>query len=127
VVRAESVEPEPTPVFQIIVTARLALRPVAQIVLMHKAKWPGHAYQHTRIDHRILEPERALEAVVNEPAMHADRMPCAQRDGATNNKDGESVPREQQRPGDQRNERHRPNPDRLYRLPSDAAFDRISS
>ena len=45
---------------QIGMAARLALRPVANVVLADHAEGAGHADQRAEIDEQLLEPERAI-------------------------------------------------------------------
>jgi hypothetical protein len=62
---------------------------------------------------------------MDQPAMHSDGMSGAERNPAQDEKHSEGAPAKQQRPRDQSNTRHRPDPDRFYGAPSDATFARV--
>ena len=61
------------------VTARMALRPVADVVEIDYAERPGDADQHTEVDEKPLEPQRTLIAPVNQAAVEAQRVAEAER------------------------------------------------
>ena len=64
---------------------RLTLRPVAKIVQADHAERPGHADQRAEINANPFQPERAIEALVDQLAMHADGVTEAERDAAGHN------------------------------------------
>jgi hypothetical protein len=59
---------------KVVVAARQALREVAQIVLLHEPDRPREPDMHAAVDEEVLEPLGALERVVHELAMVAERM-----------------------------------------------------
>ncbi len=56
-------------------TGGLALCPVAEIVQSYHAVGAGHSNQRAEIDAEPLEPQRTVEARMDQPPVHADRMP----------------------------------------------------
>src|ERR1700738_5515886 len=62
----ESVAHDPRAMGEVRVTLRLALRPVADVVLADHAVGSRHADQRAEIDKQPLEPERTIEGAVNE-------------------------------------------------------------
>src|SRR5262249_1055631 len=67
---------------EISVASRLALRPIADVVLADHAVGAGHADQRAAVDEQPFEPERTVVGAVDEPAVHTERMTEADRDGA---------------------------------------------
>src|SRR6516165_1926798 len=57
-----SVAPEARAMAGIVVTCRLALRPIAKIVDAHHADRAGHPDQCAQVDAQMLEPQRTIEA-----------------------------------------------------------------
>ena len=70
-----AIRPEAATVAEILMAMRLALRPVSQVVLAHQAERTCHADEHAGIHQRVFQPKRTGKAVVDQAAMHAQRMP----------------------------------------------------
>src|SRR6185312_7546264 len=88
------IAPEAGAVAGVVVTRGLALRPVAEIMQPYHAVGAGHADQRAEIDAEPFEPQRAVEACMDQAAVHADRMPEAQGDRAGHDEQRECTPRE---------------------------------
>jgi len=84
-----AVVPEAASVTQVVVASRKPLRVVAQFVLLQEAQRAIEADEHAAVHERSLEPARTLEAVVDELAMAAQRMPEQQHDCCCDNKQRE--------------------------------------
>src|SRR5690606_16775486 len=88
----EAIKQDAASMLQVIVTFWLPLRPVAQIMLVHEAERSGHTYENAGIYHQVFQPERAIEAVVNEAAMHAHGMARTKRNSAQHDERPECAP-----------------------------------
>src|SRR5262249_62415481 len=96
----ETVAQDRGAVRQVGMAARLALRPVADVVLTDHAVWPGHPDQRAAIDEQAFEPERAVVGAVDKTAVHAERMAEADGDSAGRQEQRERVPGEHDRHAD---------------------------
>lgn len=67
---------------EVVVALRLSLGPIAKVVGSHHAHRACHSNQRTEVDEQAFHPARTLVAAMNEAAVHAQRMPQAQRGGA---------------------------------------------
>jgi hypothetical protein len=122
----ERVEPQRLSMGKEVVTPRLALRPVAEVVDLQNADRAGHADDDAEIDQHMLQPFRAIEAPVDQPAVHADRV--AEQQGHVG-QCGEDQHRRHVRGAGrtgQRDEQQRAVPERLCGRPDNAARRGVS-
>ena len=75
------IDPERATVAQVVVADRKTLRVVAQLVLAQQSERAGEPDLHAEIDEHVFEPARALEAVVDQLAVAAERVSEQQHDG----------------------------------------------
>jgi len=104
---------------QVLVAIGQSLCVVAQIVLSKQPDWTCEPDLDPEIDQGVLEPFRALEAIVNQLAVVTERMPEQQHRGSGADKHRESRPAECQHATDQRTRRHADEPERLDWGPPD--------
>ncbi len=76
----QRIEPEGAAMGKEVVAALLALRPIANIMNPQEAEWTRHPDGYTDVNQRALEPLRAVEALVDHPTVHADRVAEQQGD-----------------------------------------------
>ena len=70
-----AVSPEAGVMSEIAVARSLSLCPIAHVVKSDHSNRPRHPDQHAKIDAQVFEPEGTLEAVVDQPPVHTDRVP----------------------------------------------------
>ncbi len=87
-----SVAEHRAPVTEIAVARRLALGPIARVVDAHHAERAVHADHGRAPDQDDLQPERALEASVDQAPMQSDRVAEQQGRGGEEQKDPDSAP-----------------------------------
>ena len=75
----EPVFPDRTAVNVKVLTVRLTLGPVTNVVHIQHLFRSTHFYQHTGENHAIFQPSWTLEAAMNQQAMQTDGMSEAQR------------------------------------------------
>jgi hypothetical protein len=64
-----------------IMTFGLPLRPVPNVMSGNHAKGPSHSHEGAEINQKILQPFWRFERLMNQKAMHANGMACADRNG----------------------------------------------
>jgi hypothetical protein len=74
-----------------------------------------------------FEPARAIEAAVDQPAVKADAMAHQQRRAGRQSEDDDRTRGDEDRGEYQRRGEHRSVPERMDRIPSDPAFDRVAA
>ncbi|MNR10603.1 hypothetical protein D3C85_1268610 [compost metagenome] len=93
--------PETAPVAQVVVAHGQTLRVVAQLMLAKNAQWSGQADLHAAIDECKAQPPGALEAVVNQLAMAAQRVAEEQHEAGADNEQRHRIPAKEQAAADQ--------------------------
>ena len=102
---------------QIGMAARLALRPVADVVLADHAVGSRHADQRAEIDEQPLEPERAVVGRWMSRRCMPSEWPRQTVTAVVDNEQRQRAPGEEERPADQRSASW-PDPERLDGLPA---------
>jgi hypothetical protein len=108
---------------QIGMAARLALCPIAQIVLADHAGGTSHPDERAQVHKQPLEPQRAAIGTVDEPPMHAERMAKAHRCGRRD-QEHQPTPGELHWPAEQRDHGHAGDPQGLHWFSAHAPRDR---
>jgi hypothetical protein len=72
-----------------IVALGLPLSPVSHIVDAHHPDRAGHSDESSEVNAEVLQPQRALEAVVDQPPVHSHGMTCAKCDRTGCDEEGE--------------------------------------
>jgi hypothetical protein len=98
---------------------RQALRIVAHFVLPKEANGTCEPDLDAKIRQEVLEPLRALEAIVDELAVVAERVSEQQYDGGGADKNRKGRPTERETATNQSTRRHADEPERLDRRPPD--------
>ncbi|KAK0343955.1 hypothetical protein LTR94_016398 [Friedmanniomyces endolithicus] len=115
------------PVRQIVVTVGLALGPVADVVGADHPEGAAHADQGPEPGQDALQPQRAIEAAVDQPTVKSDRMAQQKRRPCHDDEDCDSGEAEGLGAEDQGGGQHGAVPQRVTRVPDDTAFDRAAA
>jgi hypothetical protein len=71
----QSIKPDAATMREEIVTSRLSLGPIPDIVNPKYAEWSRHPHQHTQPDQEALHGLWTVIRLVYESPVHAERMP----------------------------------------------------
>jgi hypothetical protein len=100
----------------------LPLMPVPHVVCADHAERSGHADQRPEPDEQALQPNRRLEAAVDQKPVHPHRMARKQCHNRQEQKDDQAAETGEEHQSGQPSGHMRKEPERLGRCPNDATF-----
>jgi hypothetical protein len=109
------VAPEAAAMAQVVMAFGQALRVVAQLVLAKQTKRPSQPDLHTAVNECVFEPLGCLEAVMDKPAVAAQRVAEEQHEGGAGDEDSKRRPCEGGEAADDSRQRHASEPQGLQR------------